>query len=206
MENNLVIELSKIGKRYGGKQLFAGLTKVIKPGECIAVTGSNGAGKSTLLKLIAGLIRPSSGEIRIICGEKALDQEERLKLLGLISPEIVFYSTLTGIENLLFLARGQGGHFTWQQARAAIEAVGLEANLLLGRYSTGMKQRLKFALIELLSPPLWLLDEPTANLDKDGKALAKTCIQGALQRGATVILATNESAEVKYASDKIALN
>ncbi|MCE5284625.1 MAG: ABC transporter ATP-binding protein [Pelosinus sp.] len=206
MENNLVIELYDVGKRYGRKELFQGITKVIQPGQCIAVTGSNGSGKSTLLKLIAGITRPTAGTIRLIWQERILDNEQRLQFLGLLSPELVFYNNLTGIENLLFFAKGRGVICTSQQAKAAIAKVGLQTDNFLGTYSTGMKQRLKLALIQMISPPLWLLDEPSSNLDKAGKTLVETCIKGALHSGATVIIATNESWEAKYASDKISLN
>lgn len=206
MENNLVIELSDVGKRYGRKDLLQGITKVIQPGQCIAVTGSNGSGKSTLLKLIAGIARPTSGIIRFICQERVLENEQRLQLLGLISPELVFYNTLTGVENLLFFAKGRGVICTSQQAKAAIAKVGLQTDNFLGTYSTGMKQRLKLALIQMISPALWLMDEPSSNLDEAGKALVEACIKDALRSGATVIIATNESWEAKYASDKIFLN
>ena len=205
MENQLVIHLENVGKRYGRKVLFCGIDKVVQSGQCIAITGKNGSGKSTLLKLIAGLVRPTSGTVEMICGNQTLDAEQRLKQLGFISPELVFYPTLTGVENLLFFANGHGCRCTKEQAEQAMEQVGLQTKRLLSTYSTGMEQRLKFALLKILQPALWLLDEPSANLDDEGKALAMHCIKEALQQGASVTIATNERWEAQYADDEISL-
>lgn len=207
MEDSVIVNLVNVGKKYGDKQLFRGVNKIIEPGHCLAITGPNGSGKSTLLKMIAGLSQPSSGVIRITCGYCTLNQEESKGYMGMVSPEIQLYSAMTGIENIVFLARCRGVECSPAFAHEACITVGLEdyGDTLLSTYSTGMKQRLKFAIMLAVKPALWLLDEPSSNLDAGGKRLVETMISKALKRMATVIIATNEWWESEYASKKISL-
>lgn len=201
------VELINVGKRFKDKELFMGITQAVRPGQCLAVTGKNGSGKSTLLKIIAGIMRPTIGAVQITAGGKVLGKEERFRHIGMVSPEIVLYNNLTGCENVKFLARARGACCSEAQARQLCGMVGLNSHgdKLVGTYSTGMKQRLKFALLLAINPGLWLLDEPSSNLDSDGKAMVNELIQLALTQEKTLILATNEAMEVRHAEAAISL-
>jgi len=207
MNNNVVVQLINVGKKYGEKQLFQGINQVIKPGQCLAITGPNGSGKSTLLKMIAGVSKPSTGLICIGCGDRFFQHEESVGYMGMVSPEIVFYHAMTGIENLVFLSRCRGVACSLQYASELCATVGLNeySNKQLSMYSTGMKQRLKFAIMLAIQPSLWLLDEPSSNLDGKGKEIMGVIIDTALKQMATVIVATNECWEMEYASAQITL-
>lgn len=203
----IVIELINVSKKYGRRQLFTNINQLIGPGECIGVTGPNGSGKSTLLKVMAGLIRPSSGTVKIQSEGIEVAYDERMTCFGLISPELIMYNAMTGYENLQFLLRARGVALSGEQLQNCFETMGLSGRQheLIGTYSTGMRQRLKFALLSALRPPIWLLDEPSSNLDQEGKQLVKRLVNDALAQQATVIIATNDQEEANYAGQKIAL-
>lgn len=207
MYQDVTVNLVNVSKKMGDRMLFENLTVSVQAGQCVSITGANGSGKSTLLKMIAGLLRGTTGAIEVFGGQRLLDAEERLASLGLVSPEIMFYGEMTGWENLLFFTRARGIKHSMEEIKGYCQFVGLRAQQeqLVNTYSTGMRQRLKFALLLALKPRLWLLDEPSSNLDADGKALVGKMIENALSDGVTVFIATNESWEVAYANYNIQL-
>lgn len=208
-EGQQSVDLMLLGltKGYGRRQLFANITRTIGPGECLAVTGANGSGKSTLLKVIAGLIRPDAGAVGVCLGGRRLEAGRQAFCFGMVSPEIVFYQTMTGYENLRFITGARGFAAASGHLRECLHTAGLSgcAHELVSTYSTGMRQRLKFAVLAALKPPVWLLDEPLSNLDETGKVLVAGLVKTALNRGAIVVIATNEPEEAAYAGQTILL-
>ena len=208
MEQSIQVELTDVAKCYGMRRLFEHININVKSGEHLAVTGPNGSGKSTLLKIIAGLVRPSAGTVQLLTnGNQKIGQSDRARFIGLISPEIVFYSSLTAYENIRLLTRAAGMNVSPEDIKACLQTLGLLDRFhdLVANYSTGMHQRLKFALLLALQPPLWLLDEPSSNLDAAGKQLIADLIQQALASQTAIIMATNEAEEANYAQKKISL-
>ena len=201
------IELVSLGKSYGGRALFVGLDAAAGPGECLAIRGPNGSGKSTLLKIIAGLVRPSAGRARVVRQGKALDNEQRRGVIGLISPDMVFYHPLTALENMTFFLTITGRALPREAILHHLEraGLGLHADRPVGIFSTGMRQRLKFALLMALDASLLLLDEPGSNLDADGRSMAGQFLREALAGGKTVVLASNEQWETDYGTRTILL-
>ncbi|MBI5836130.1 MAG: ABC transporter ATP-binding protein [Candidatus Eisenbacteria bacterium] len=166
-------------------------------GQAWAVLGPNGSGKSTLLKVLAGLLRPSKGTSELILDGVRMPGPERRVALGLVSPEISSYEELTGLENLDFAARMRGAPHDEPHLLASLEAVGLEkaVHVQAGRYSSGMKQRLKLAMAILHRPALLILDEPMALLDDLGRAKVRSVVADQLTRG-IVMWATNDPSEL----------
>lgn len=207
MIKHINVELTDVSKHYSGKMLFHEITAIAKPGECLVITGRNGAGKSTLLKIIAGLIRPSSGDVRLVVNGQQLADSDRFDCIGMVSPEVALYGVMSGYENLKFLAQVRKMHLGREELSRYLAMVGLQKDqhTKVGEYSTGMRQRLKFAVMLALKSPLWLLDEPSSNLDAEGKALVGEMIRGALRERTTIIIATNECWEVEYATQTINL-
>jgi len=203
----MMVELVNIGKCYGGRYLFRELNALVQPGECLAIIGRNGSGKSTLLKIIAGLVRPSSGTIRVVANGRELQTDQQAAVIGMVSPEVIFYHPLTAMENLQFLLNGRNLEATEQAALHWLKQVGLEkqGNKPVSSYSTGMRQRLKIAVALALESPLILLDEPSSNLDTEGKDIVGQFIANALAAQKTVVIASNERWETEYASHKITL-
>jgi len=207
MYQNLSVQLLDVRKKFGSRVLFEALTVTVHSGQCLAVTGSNGSGKSTLLKIIAGLDMATTGTVQFFVDGRKLEVEERMACLGLVSPEIIFYGAMTGRENIIFFTRVRGVTCCAKQVEECCQRVGLTAyeDHLVDTYSTGMRQRLKFALMLATKPLLWLLDEPSSNLDADGKTLVSQMIVQALAEQVAVIIGTNEPWEAQHAGYKIEL-
>ena len=202
------ITLKDVSKKFGTKTLFTSINCQLHSGECLLITGANGSGKTTLIKMIARLLRPTSGIIEIIADNKHLAEvEQSLPFFGLVSPDIVLYEQLTAMENIVFLAAARGILLSPEQISQALNEVGLElsGDQKVKTYSTGMKQRLKFALILSIDPPVWLVDEGLSNLDNTGRESILMLLKQALERQRLLILATNEQAEIMYATQTIAL-
>ncbi|WP_371372322.1 ATP-binding cassette domain-containing protein [Sporomusa aerivorans] len=208
MKTNIRIFLKNISKSFGGRLLFSNITAGCEPGQCLAITGHNGSGKSTLLKIIAGLLRPSSGQITFFnASGQELSVGERQHCIGMVAPDLAMYSALTGMENILFWTNMRGTMLTLAQAERLCSEAGLggAGRKQVQTYSTGMRQRLKLAVTKALKPAVWLLDEPYSNLDAAGKAYVRELIAGAINNDAVVLLATNEPEEARYAGGKIEL-
>lgn len=201
------VELINVTKRFGRRILFEGLNETVRSGQCLAVTGKNGSGKSTLIKIIAGLVRPSTGKVTLLAEGREVAGCDRYGWLGLVSPEVVMYNALTGWENIRFLTEARGLVTSDAEISRCFHLVGLHQyrDDRTATYSTGMKQRLKLAVLLAVRPSLWLLDEPSANLDADGMALVSETVKIALNSGAAVIIATNDPGEAAYATQQIML-
>jgi heme ABC exporter ATP-binding subunit CcmA len=157
-----VADLESVSKLYG---TFVALRKVslsFERGRCYVLLGENGAGKSTLLRLIAGLIRPTYGGVRVF-GEKPEDARARI---GYMSHAPMLYDELSGAENLRYFSSLYRER-TCMSPEEALHSVGLDASLTrpVGQYSQGMRQRASLARVMLSQPELLLLDEPFSNMD-----------------------------------------
>lgn len=198
----IMIELINIKKRYGEKILYSNLSDCLKSASCTCITGSNGSGKSTLLKIIGSLIAADSGSVVVFQDGNRLKRDEYQRLIGMAAPDLALYDHLNAIENIQFFAGFRNYNLTYETIMDNLFKVGLTGieNKLVKNFSTGMKQRLKLAVLESSNVPIWLLDEPSSNLDKEGKFMVKKLIQESVDSGKLVILATNEEQEVEYAS------
>lgn len=203
---DITLFIDQIGKKFGHRLLFANLRAEVASGQCLTVTGPNGSGKSTLLKIIAGLVRPSSGQIRLT---PANGRPLRAPgaYTGLVSPDLAMYGALTGMENIIFWAKLRGIACSQAEAGRLCRRLGLggAGDERVAAYSTGMRQRLKLAVLAAINPPLWLLDEPSSNLDAGGRTLVQELIAGAARQQAAIVLATNEAEEARYGNTKIEL-
>lgn len=202
MELRLVID--GLAKSYPGRPVFSDISAIIEKGHRLVITGPNGSGKSTLIRILCALARPTKGKVTLEIEENKLSYLEMRPHIGLISPDLVLYDELTAIENLSFFSGVAGYHFEEAEIFDRLANVGLEGrgNDLVGSYSSGMKQRLKYCLALLRNPELLLLDEPTANLDEQGKGIIDAIIKA--QQG-IVVIATNEKTELEYGDQIIRL-
>ena len=169
----------------GGRTVFADLSFSLGAGELLAVTGPNGAGKSTLLRLIAGLLRPAAGSVRL---EPADDTDigVRCHYLGHLD---ALKPGLTVRQNLAFWARMWGGGDT-DGALAAV-ALGPLGDLHVAVLSAGQKRRVALARLLVAPRPLWLLDEPATALDATAEAGLGRLIADHLASGGMAIAATH---------------
>ena len=200
------LSIQNLTRSFGSRRVFAGVNADIRSGQTLAVSGPNGSGKSTLLRIIAGLLSPTSGSVKVSIDGRSLDRMELPKALGYVSPDLSLYSELSGAENLQFFARMRGIRLTREELIALLERVGLKGRGrdFVGAYSSGMRQRLKYAFALTHRPRVLLLDEPTANLDSQGIEMVESVIREQKQRGIAVI-ATNDSREVAWGDAVVAL-
>ena len=172
----------------------------------VAVTGVNGSGKSTLLRIIAGLLRASTGDVQLRVDGRDVSRAQRRTRVGLATPELAFYEEFTGAENLEFSAETRGLEAPRDAAAKALSRVGLAARGKdrVAAYSSGMKQRLRLAFALLHEPPLLLLDEPGSHLDDEGRAAVREVVRANGERGLG-LLATNDPQEVQLAERSLEL-
>jgi heme ABC exporter ATP-binding subunit CcmA len=201
------LKVSHLGKHFGKTLLFKDVSFELNSGEVLAVAGWNGSGKSTLLRILAGLVRPSAGQVEMFFNEQPVHKEARRQFIGMVAPAFSLYEELTGLENMAFFYRVRGLSFTRNDCLSALLRVGLEehAKKIGGDYSSGMKQRLKLAQALLHKPPLLLLDEPGSNLDTRGIKIVEEVITEQRASGTTII-ASNEKRESDYADRIINLS
>lgn len=196
------LTLNNLSRSFPGRKVFSAIDIEIEGNTTLVITGPNGSGKTTLLNVISSILPPTSGKVAFELEGGVYKGSEILPYIGLVSPDLLLYDELTANENLEFFARISGiiiGDIDVQLSRFGLEGRGDD---LVRSYSSGMKQRLKYILALLRKPPLLLLDEPSANLDDKGKAIAEEIIKS--HEGITII-ATNESNELKYANRTIEL-
>ncbi len=189
----------RLGKRFGRRVLFRDLSFELEGGRSLAVTGANGAGKSTLLRMVAGVLRPTRGAVALHLDGRVLSDEERPLRTGLVAPYLNVYDGFTARENLAFLAQARRLPGAPARIEAVLELVTLadRADDLVGTYSSGMKQRVKYAAALLAQPPLLLLDEPAANLDAAGLAMVERVTASQRAAGGLLVIATNVAAEAE---------
>lgn len=196
------VSLKSVGHRFGSRLALADVSFDIGSGQVGIVTGANGSGKSTLLRIIAGLLTPQFGKANVEMAGVTYDETERRRLIGYVAPDLTLYRELTGTENLAFFAELKGVKPTREMLGEALTEVGLRGRGrdLVSNYSSGMRQRLKYAFALLGRPPILLLDEPTANLDVDGVAMVERVVAQQIGRtgGGLAIIATNEPREAAW--------
>ena len=194
------IELNAVAHQFGWRPVFAPLNASVFGGQTLVISGINGAGKSTLLRIIAGLLTPSEGSVSVTVAGQKQDAVSRRNAVGYVAPDLTLYRELSAAENLEFFARLRGITLTKDDLIAILTQVGLRGRGrdLVGTYSSGMRQRLKYAFALLSQPPILLLDEPTANLDIHGIAIVEQIVAEQKKRGGISIVATNEPRELDW--------
>jgi heme ABC exporter ATP-binding subunit CcmA len=203
----VTLKVSGIGKHYGETLLFKDISFQLNRGDVLAITGWNGSGKSTLLRIIAGLVRPSAGQVGMFLNNEPIPKESRRRFVGMVAPALSLYDELTGLENMEFFCRVRGVACNRHDCLEIIDRVELteHAGKMCRDYSSGMKQRLKLAQALLHKPPLLLLDEPGCNLDSKGIKVVEEIVSKQRRLGMTVI-ASNEKREADYANRIINLS
>ncbi len=202
-----LLEARGLQRSFGRVRILHGLDLSLRPGEALAIIGPNGAGKTTLLRLLAGLIRPSAGEVRILGQRLGRDVGSARHGLGVLLHQSLLYDDLTLLENLTFAARLYALDRPGAVAAAALEAAGLadRGGDLPRRLSRGLLQRAAIARAMLHSPRLLLLDEPFTGLDATAAARLRTDLQRRLAQGLGVVIVTHHIAEVWDLASRVAV-
>ncbi|MGA7835005.1 MAG: heme ABC exporter ATP-binding protein CcmA [Acidimicrobiales bacterium] len=189
----LVVELGDAVVMVAGFPLLSGVTLAIERATLTVVTGANGAGKTSLLRLLGGLVALTSGTgIASGVDLKTGNLRELRRRVGWLGHEGSFYDDLTVHENLAFAARALGRPVS--DIERVLQRVGLlsRANIQAKRLSAGQRRRLGLAWLLLRRPELWLLDEPYASLDDEGRTFFDQLIGDVVASGATVIVSAHD--------------
>ncbi|HJW52331.1 MAG TPA: ABC transporter ATP-binding protein [Burkholderiaceae bacterium] len=201
------IQVNAVSKRYGSLVALDAIDLRVEPGEFFGLLGPNGAGKTTLISIIAGLVRASSGDIRIM-GHDVVDDFRAARLsVGVVPQELAFDPFFTVRETLTF----QSGYFGLRDNAAWLDEVldnlGLagKANTNTRALSGGMKRRLLVAQALVHKPPVIVLDEPTAGVDVELRQTLWEFIRRLNREGHTIVLTTHYLEEAQALCGRIAM-
>ena len=199
------VAVAGLRRDYGERTALDGVGFELAAGESLVVLGPNGAGKTTLLRILATLLRPSSGEVRVL-GSRLPGEAWKLRgRVGFLGHEPLLYRDLSGRENLRFHARLHGVRGGRAEARieALLAAIGMErrADQRVAELSAGMRQRLAVCRCVLHEPRLLLLDEPDSHLDAEGRELARALIGPG--GGRTRVLVTHDPERALPDADQV---
>lgn len=184
-----IATLTDVSKLYGRFAALRHVTARFERASCYVLLGENGAGKSTLLRVLAGLLRPTLGFVRVM-GEVPSNFRSRI---GYMSHAPMLYDALTARENLDYTRQLYAGS-TCLEPDAALRMVGLDPALSrpVGQYSQGMRQRTSLARVLLAQPDLLLLDEPFSNMDRASAERMLALLAELRTAGRTIVLTTHQ--------------
>jgi ABC-2 type transport system ATP-binding protein len=196
-----LVETKDLTKRYGQRRAVDNVALRVRQGEVYGFLGPNGAGKTTTLRILLGLVRPTSGTVRVLGAEPG--SPESLARTGMLVESPAFYPYLSGRDNLRAFARYSGALAS--QVAGVLDIVDLtsRAGDRAATYSLGMKQRLGVAAALLKDPELLILDEPTNGLDPAGMADMRARVHRLGSEGRTVLLSSHLLGEVQQVCDRV---
>lgn len=203
----MILKATDLKKVFNRRVVFKQLSFEANTGQVLSITGPNGSGKSTISKIICGVLSPTSGKVALSNGAGEIDRDDVYSHVGLVSPYLELYGEFTAFENLQIEIRARKlPKSAEERALEILELVGL-----FGRrkdevkgFSSGMKQRLKYAAALIHDPDIIILDEPTANLDVAGVDMVFSLIQR-YRKDKIVVLATNDTEEAALGDVKVVL-
>jgi ABC-2 type transport system ATP-binding protein len=200
-----ILEVSQLSKKYGTRAAVDDVTFKLEAGEVVGFLGPNGAGKTTTMRMIAGLIKPSNGSVRLM-GEAV--PGKALRNMGAMIEEPSFYPYLSGRDNLRYAAKLHG-NIGEDRISNVLELTGMtgRASDRVAKYSQGMRQRLGLARALLPNPKFLMLDEPANGLDPEGIAELRDVVRSFGQQGITVLVSSHILSEVeKFAPRVLIIN
>lgn len=203
------VKVQGVSQYYGRIAALIDISFNVKKEEIFALLGPNGAGKTTLINIIAGIMPPSSGDVKIL-GYSLKENLLKIKgIIGFCPQESVAYDFLNAVENLLFYAglHGIPKREAKRRAMELLDLVGLkdDAKKKVGKYSGGMKKRLNLAIALINDPQVILLDEPTTGLDPQIRRMMWDKIRELKGEGKTILIATHYMEEADILSDRVAI-
>lgn len=204
--SNYSIQSQNLSKLFGRRLIFKDINFSWEDKGIFGISGPNGSGKSTLVKIVAGLIAASSGKMIHKNSSGEIIPEKLHNYIGFVSPYLVLYEEFSAWENLKIFAEIRGVSFDEKQVLYYLNQFLLENRKddLVKTYSSGMKQRLKFVFALMHSPDVLIFDEPTSNLDEDGKKVVYDIVRNEGQNR-IVIIASNESKDLELCNEILLL-
>lgn len=203
----MILTATRLKKVFNRRVVFKDISFEVRSGKVLSIAGPNGSGKSTASKIICGILTPTSGEVSLSNGNGKIDSNEIHKYVGFVAPYLELYGEFTALENLEIELRARKlPRNSNDRALEILELVGLfnRRNDKLGGFSSGMKQRLKYAAALIHDPEVLVLDEPTANLDAAGNDMVLSLIDR-FRKDKIVVIATNDDDEAALGDVRVVL-
>ena len=202
-----VLECKNLNKKIGKKDILKNVSLEVQEGDILGFIGPNGAGKTTTIKLILGLQKITSGEVKINGYDIKKDFEKAIEKVGTIVENPDLYMYMSGLDNLKIIARLYK-NVDQKKVEEVIKLVGLENRIKdkVSKYSLGMRQRLGIAQAILHKPNLLILDEPTNGLDPEGiKQLRDLLTKLAREEKMAILISSHNLAELESFCNKVSI-
>jgi ABC-2 type transport system ATP-binding protein len=205
-----ILETHTISQRFGNSLVLDRVSFRVGEGEIHALLGPNGAGKTTLIRILAGLLHPTAGTVKVAGFDPRRNARVFRQQIGFVpSGDRTFYLRISALENLVFFARlhGMSRRAAVRRAQEALAEVGLAeaGRRRVALYSHGMQKRLSVARALVTAPPVLLIDEATHDLDPEGARRVRDLVAAAAAGGAAVVWATQRLEEIVGFADAVTL-
>lgn len=200
------LKATDIKKVFNRRVIFRGISFALAEGQTLRITGRNGSGKSTLVKIISRVLSPTEGKVEFL-GMDGRTEADRLQTIGLVSPYLQLYDEFSATENLELAMAIRGKRPDGKTIDQLMDLVALAGRKHdpVRTYSSGMKQRAKYAMALVHHPPVLILDEPMANLDSDGMGIVQDIMERQRKHG-LLIVATNDISDLDRFDLEVNLN
>ncbi|MFI5889622.1 ATP-binding cassette domain-containing protein [Actinoplanes sp. NPDC051513] len=198
------ITISQLRKSFGAAKALDGLDLDVAEGEVHGFLGPNGSGKTTTIRVLLGLLRPDSGEVRMLGGDPWRDAVELNARLAYVPGDVTLWPGITGGEVIDLLGRLRGG-INRQRRDELLEQFDLDPSKKARTYSKGNRQKVALVAALASDAELFLLDEPTSGLDPLMESVFQRCVHEIKSRGRTVLLSSHILAEVEALCDRVSI-
>jgi ABC-2 type transport system ATP-binding protein len=206
---DVLIETANLTKHFGSLVAVEDVSLTVKAGEVLALLGPNGAGKTTTIRMLASILRPTNGTVRIAGFDTGSNPIQVRHRIGMLTEHHGLYYRMRAEEYLAFF----GGLYnlapevTSRRSQALLQRFDLAdaANMRLGQYSKGMRQKLAMARALLHEPSVLLLDEPTSAMDPESARLVRESISGLRSGNRAIVVCTHNLHEAEALADRIAI-
>ena len=203
MKNEIIIEVNEVFKKYDDATVLDNVSLEIEKGKIYGLVGRNGSGKTVLMKCICGLIKPTSGEVKV-AGKTVGKDVDIPEDIGVIIETPGFIPNYSGFKNLKLLASVRN-KISNEEIRKSMEIVGLEpkSRKHVGKYSLGMRQKLGIAQAIMEKPKILILDEPMNGLDNQGVADMRKLFLKLKEQGRTMLVASHNREDIDVLCDEV---
>lgn len=199
-----VIEIKNLSKYYGKVRALNKVDLTVEEGEVYGFIGPNGAGKSTTLRIILGLLRKNSGEVKLLGEDPWHDAVKLHRRLAYVPGEVNLWPNLTGGEVIDLLGRLRGG-FKEEKREELLKRFKLDPTQKCSTYSTGNKQKVALIAALVSDVELYIFDEPTLGLDPLMEGVFRKTVKKLKKEGKTVLLSSHILSEVEALSDRVSI-
>ena len=196
-----------VSKAFASRVVLDCISCDLSSGSITAIVGANGSGKSTLAKILSGLLRPDQGTVEFVVNGSAVERTEIPSYCGYVAPYLTLYEEFTPVELMSLHGALHGARLAPELVGDLLQRVGLgmRGDSRVKTFSSGMKQRLSLAIALSTEPPLLVLDEPSSTLDEGGRSMLASEIRRSAERGAIIVLATNDPREIELCQSVVSV-